>query len=547
MTSFKRQMTPPKPFKSNGNKSKGILDDTPIRKTISTRQGTITHTPTEHIDIVNKKYVDDNIPANIDLFLTENGSDLGGVYLDMEVDPVTAAEENTLTAIPANSTGTLMASFATLLNDSVIDGIVELPVGLYSFHIHCIASSATKLSMYAEIYHRTVGGTETLLLTTEDSDLISIIKGSIGFHGTLATEKEWIAGDRIVVKLYGKNNSAASRNLTIYVEGNTASRTELPAIKGSSVGTGDVTAAVNLTDETLVQGDGGAKGIKTTIVTAAQVTANTAASHAQSHNMASHSDDNTYNINTSGTATISGIIYADGNVGGLGLDVLRSANISINLEVGQDLTVVRNIIVGGTVDGVDIAARDHAESHTVASHSDTTATGANLNTLVGGGETALHSHAGAGGTTMKLIGTDYTIGSIVNSVVETEVLDFDIPADTVENGIIITFRARLMSDSDSGDIITMKMKAGTNGAETTYATITGISSSNPTGTHVEREWINQGTGTHNEAADIHWKEYGFVVDNLNWAANQTVSITIQSNSADASSGGAAHMLTIMGY
>jgi len=44
---------------------------------------------------------------------------------------------------------------------------------------------------------------------------------------------------------------------------------------GGGGGTGDVTAAVNLTDETLTQGDGGAKGIKTTTVTAAQVAANT--------------------------------------------------------------------------------------------------------------------------------------------------------------------------------------------------------------------------------------------------------------------------------
>jgi len=43
-----------------------------------------------------------------------------------------------------------------------------------------------------------------------------------------------------------------------------------------NIGVGDVTAGANLTDETLVQGDGGAKGIKTTLVTAAQVTANTA-------------------------------------------------------------------------------------------------------------------------------------------------------------------------------------------------------------------------------------------------------------------------------
>lgn len=51
---------------------------------------------------------------------------------------------------------------------------------------------------------------------------------------------------------------------------------------------------------------------------------------------------------------------------------------------------------GDGSDHADVAANTvlaHAESHTVASHSDTTATGAQLNTLVGGGETTLHSHA----------------------------------------------------------------------------------------------------------------------------------------------------------
>ena len=107
--------------------------------------------------------------------------------------------------------------------------------------MHCQASSAAKLSMYAELYHRTSGGTETLLLTTESSNLIPIAKGSIAFHGTLTTEKEWTSTDRIVVKLYGKNNSAASRNLTIYVEGDTASRASLPAVRGISAAGGAIT------------------------------------------------------------------------------------------------------------------------------------------------------------------------------------------------------------------------------------------------------------------------------------------------------------------
>ena len=49
--------------------------------------------------------------------------------------------------------------------------------------------------------------------------------------------------------------------------------------------------------------------------------------------------------------------------------------------IDSALDVQGNITTTGTVDGVDIAARDHAESHSVASHNDTTGTGAELNTL----------------------------------------------------------------------------------------------------------------------------------------------------------------------
>lgn len=195
--------------------------------------GKVHRTPTDGLDPVNKKYVDDNIPSNIHLFFTENTSDIGG-YFDVEVDPVTDTEENTLTAIPGNSTGTLMASYATILNDAVISGIVELEIGVYKIHVHAEASKTGVLSMYAEIYHR-AGITETLLLTSEDSDLLTTTKGSIEFHGTLSTEKEWASTDRIVIKLYGKNNSPTSRNLTYYIEGDTSSRAELPAVRPTPI------------------------------------------------------------------------------------------------------------------------------------------------------------------------------------------------------------------------------------------------------------------------------------------------------------------------
>lgn len=48
------------------------------------------------------------------------------------------------------------------------------------------------------------------------------------------------------------------------------------------------------------------------------------------------------------------------------------------------------------LDTTDAVNRAHDELHTVASHSDTTATGAELDELTGGGETSLHTHAGGG-------------------------------------------------------------------------------------------------------------------------------------------------------
>lgn len=65
-----------------------------------------------------------------------------------------------------------------------------------------------------------------------------------------------------------------------------------------------------------------------------------------------------------------------------------------NADFSGGVDVTGNVTVTGTVDGVDIAARDHAEAHDVASHSDTTATGTELETLTDGSDAdALHDHA----------------------------------------------------------------------------------------------------------------------------------------------------------
>ena len=74
---------------------------------------------------------------------------------------------------------------------------------------------------------------------------------------------------------------------------------------------------------------------------------------------------------------------------------------NVSVPLGNLTVTVGNIIVGGTVDGIDIAtdvtantSASHAESHTILSHSDTTATGAELDTLTDTSDAdSLHAHA----------------------------------------------------------------------------------------------------------------------------------------------------------
>ncbi len=247
--------------------------------------------PVDEKDLVNKEYVDGLIHGNVELFLTEDASDIG-TYFDLAVDNTGNPEEDLTQTITGSST-TLIAAFASILNEAEIEAITDLEQGIYSLHVHASANFPNGMTLYFEFYRRTSLGAETLLGTSHDSNTLSALETQEELHANITTDLVWDAGDRIIVKIYGRNSNAANKDITIYTEGDTLSRVEFPAF------------------------------IPPTFVGA--------------HNMASHTDDDTYNLNTSGTATIGGIIYADGNVGGLGLDVLRSANISINLEVGQDL------------------------------------------------------------------------------------------------------------------------------------------------------------------------------------------------------------------
>ena len=189
--------------------------------------GRVDSVPDEELDLVNKEYVDSIATRDvIDLFLTNNASDIAN-YKDLEIDVITATEETITQAITANST-TLIASFASILNEPEVDEIKLLESGIYDYHAHIETNFGQGMTAFWEFYHRTAAGAETLLGTSHDSPILTSIETEYDLHISITSETAFVAGDRIVAKVYGRNIGNATKNITISMEGDTASRFEFP-------------------------------------------------------------------------------------------------------------------------------------------------------------------------------------------------------------------------------------------------------------------------------------------------------------------------------
>ncbi len=351
--------------------------------------GLVEKTPVNEKDLVNKKYVDGLIRGNVELFLTEDASDIG-TYLDLATEETGNAEETIIQAITAGST-TLIGSFASILDESEIDAIAALESGIYGAHIHTSANFPVGMTIYYEFYKRTAGGTETLIGTSHDSDVLSASESQEELHANVSGDLSWTAGDRIVVKVYGRNANAATKNITLFIEGDTLSRVAFPAfIPPTFVG-----------PHATQHETGGSDTVD----------------HDQLLNYVAneHIDwtSTTENLETTGTGVFEGLNPYNNGTADLGSVGFKWRSLFLS----EDATVGGNITVGGTVDGVDIAARDHAkytdaevdaivlthknlrnahhaEVHTIVSHFDTTASGTELNTLTDNSMAdALHRHS----------------------------------------------------------------------------------------------------------------------------------------------------------
>lgn len=173
-----------------------------------------------------------DIPTVASAFLDDTASDITG-YKTLTITLPTGSIAN----VAASITGAATVIKAFALAAGVFDFI---SAQVLHIHIHAAKTAGTKTAnLYIKVYHRTSGGTETLLGT---SDATASLPGSnTEFDLSVSVpDTAFSATDRFVVKyLSDPSGAGTDPTVTIYYQGNTNARVEI----GTSLTTSGATDA----------------------------------------------------------------------------------------------------------------------------------------------------------------------------------------------------------------------------------------------------------------------------------------------------------------
>jgi hypothetical protein len=161
-------------------------------------------------------------------FFVDAASDIGGGYKQAkELGNYTPAAEASIETVGV-SPGQLLAVFAT---NSGLPGVLIIPSGIVLVHFHAKKASPSTskiVTIYFELYKRTSGGVETLICTGEESSEFTTTPVEYNVHALIETDVILDITDRIVLKFYAGSSTTGSPTPTIYYDGETASRVNVP-------------------------------------------------------------------------------------------------------------------------------------------------------------------------------------------------------------------------------------------------------------------------------------------------------------------------------
>ena len=189
-------------------------------------------TPIYNNESATKYYVDSLISSistsqlqSKTLFLLTNASDITD-YLTLTGDINNASLQTITTTISANNQ--LIEEFATA---AASPNLTFIPSGYNTLIISTKKTGGTASAfLYAEVYKRDLGGSETLLFTTNQSE--NIVTGTTQKLNLqiYSDELSLTSSDRVVVKLYSAlSGGGTNPTLELYVAGTTYSRLEFAA------------------------------------------------------------------------------------------------------------------------------------------------------------------------------------------------------------------------------------------------------------------------------------------------------------------------------
>ena len=136
-----------------------------------------------------------------------------------EFSPVGTNLSEQTTGVTVNSGVT--STIASFLTPTGYPNTTTIPAGYWSFYIHSYKNSINaSFDVFCEVYVRTTGGTETLILTTEGADVTTstptvTMQLTDGYYsgGTIDIT------DRILVKVRTTNTGTQTNTITFFTEG----------------------------------------------------------------------------------------------------------------------------------------------------------------------------------------------------------------------------------------------------------------------------------------------------------------------------------------
>ncbi len=177
--------------------------------------GTLAVNP-RHLTILSQ--VEDLITTEADLYMassTESGTGYNNLFQDIEAGPEQSIASSTL----ANTDGQLIATF--IATSSVV---TTLEAGLVHFHDHLEETGANNNT---ETYW-VISTTSLQGFATSEVSAIITDKTSSSVHAIIDSDIE-LGTDQLVFRLYANVGSGSAGEITLYYEGDTASRVTIPA------------------------------------------------------------------------------------------------------------------------------------------------------------------------------------------------------------------------------------------------------------------------------------------------------------------------------